>query len=67
MVIQVFSSSIVFLDTSPLIYFMEGQSKFQKILSRLFDLNEPGQSSNFQKYIFENVEKSASETEDHRC
>lgn len=42
MVIEQFSSKTVFLDTAPLIYFIEGHSTFQPILSRLFDLNDKG-------------------------
>jgi len=45
MVIQSFSSKIVFLDTAPLIYFIEGHSQYQKILSSLFDLNDKGDFS----------------------
>ena len=40
MVIQDFASKTVFLDTSPLIYFIEGHSDYQPILYRLFDLND---------------------------
>lgn len=42
MVIQDFSSKVVFLDTVPLIYFIEGHSQYQNILSRLFALNDRG-------------------------
>ena len=42
MVIEQFSAKTVFLDTAPLIYFIEGSSAFQPILSRLFDLNDNG-------------------------
>lgn len=42
MVIQSFASKVVFLDTAPLIYFMEGHSIYQQVLSRLFDLNDKG-------------------------
>ena len=42
MVIGQFSSKTVFLDTAPLIYFIEGHSTFQPVLSRLFDLNDKG-------------------------
>src|SRR5947209_4373548 len=31
-----------FLDTAPLIYFIEGHSAYQEILSRLFDFNDKG-------------------------
>ncbi|MEO6981017.1 MAG: hypothetical protein ABI113_21660, partial [Mucilaginibacter sp.] len=30
----------VFLDTAPLIYFIEGHSEYQEVLSRVFDANE---------------------------
>jgi predicted nucleic acid-binding protein len=40
MVITDFSSKIVFLDTAPLIYFIEGNSQYQEILSKLFALND---------------------------
>ena len=42
MVIQDFASKTVFLDTAPLIYFIEGHSADQPILSRLFDFNDKG-------------------------
>ena len=42
MVIQNFASKVVFLDTAPLIYFIEGHSTYQTILSRLFDFNGKG-------------------------
>ena len=42
MVIQDFASKTVFLDTAPLIYFIEGHSQYQPILSRLFDFNDKG-------------------------
>lgn len=42
MVIQDFFSKTVFLDTAPLIYFIEGHSPYQLILSRLFEFNENG-------------------------
>ena len=42
MVIQDFASKTVFLDTAPLIYFIEGHSIYQPILSRLFDFNDKG-------------------------
>ena len=45
MVIQDFTSKTVFLDTAPLIYFIEGNSNYQPILSRLFDLNDKGSFS----------------------
>lgn len=42
MVVEELSSKIVFLDTAPLIYFMEGHSRYQKTLFRIFDLNDKG-------------------------
>lgn len=42
MVIQDFASKTVFLDTAPLIYFIEGNSEYQPILSHLFDFNDKG-------------------------
>jgi predicted nucleic acid-binding protein len=42
MVIQDFASKTVFLDTAPLIYFIEGNSEYQPILSHLFDFNDEG-------------------------
>ncbi len=42
MVIEEFSSKIVFLDSAPLIYFIEGHSKYQEILYKLFDFNDKG-------------------------
>lgn len=42
MVIQDFASKTVFLDTAPLIYFIEGHSEYQPTLSRLFDFNDKG-------------------------
>lgn len=45
MVIQDFASKTVFLDTAPLIYFIEGHSAYQPILSRLFDFNDKGSFS----------------------
>jgi predicted nucleic acid-binding protein len=32
----------VFLDTAPLIYFIEGNSQYQEKLNQLFDLNDKG-------------------------
>lgn len=37
MVIQDFANKRVFLDTAPLIYFMEGHTAYQPVLSALFD------------------------------
>jgi predicted nucleic acid-binding protein len=42
MVIQDFASKTVFLDTAPLIYYIEGHSAYQPILSDLFDFNDKG-------------------------
>lgn len=42
MVMKDFVSKTVFLDTAPLIYFIEGHSEYQPILSRLFDFNDKG-------------------------
>jgi predicted nucleic acid-binding protein len=42
MVIQDFASKTVFLDTAPLIYFIEGHSVYQPILFRLFEFNDKG-------------------------
>ena len=42
MVIQDFSTKTVFLDTAPLIYFIEGHSTYQPLLTRLFELNDKG-------------------------
>ena len=39
MVVGDFSNKRVFLDTAPLIYYIEGGSKFQKVLDNLFGLN----------------------------
>lgn len=37
-----FLSKVVYLDTAPLIYFIEGQIVYQPVLSKLFDLNDKG-------------------------
>ena len=42
MVVQDLASKTVFLDTAPLIYFIEGHSAYQPILSQLFDFNDKG-------------------------
>lgn len=42
MVIRDFASKVVYLDTAPLIYFIEGHSTYQSILSNLFDFNDKG-------------------------
>lgn len=45
MVIEDFFSKVIFLDTAPLIYFIEGHSKYQNILSKIFELNDKGRFS----------------------
>ncbi len=40
MVIDELKNSIVFLDTAPLIYFIEGNSDYQEELEKLFKLND---------------------------
>lgn len=42
MVISDFTSKIVFLDTAPLIYFIEGHSVYQSFLKPLFEANDNG-------------------------
>lgn len=42
MVIEDLKNSIVFLDTAPLIYFIEGNSEYQEKLENLFRLNDEG-------------------------
>jgi predicted nucleic acid-binding protein len=42
MVVSDFSSKIIFLDTAPLIYFIEGHSSFQPVLTKLFTANDTG-------------------------
>ena len=42
MVIEKLQNKIVFLDTAPLIYFIEGHSVFQQQLRKLFLLNDHG-------------------------
>jgi predicted nucleic acid-binding protein len=42
MVIEDFFSKSVFLDTAPLIYYMEGHSPYQKSLTELFKFNDQG-------------------------
>ncbi len=42
MVIQDFTSKVVFLDTAPLIYFIEGNSVHQPLLLNLFRSNDAG-------------------------
>jgi hypothetical protein len=42
MVIKDFASKVIYLDTAPLIYFIEGHSTYQPILVSLFDLNDKG-------------------------
>ncbi|CAN5153644.1 PIN domain-containing protein [soil metagenome] len=43
MVVENFSSRLIFLDTAPLIYFIEGNSRYQNILSRIFNMNDKGE------------------------
>lgn len=45
MVVQDFTSKLVGLDTAPLIYFIEGSSSYQPVLTRLFELNDKGSIS----------------------
>lgn len=40
MVVQDFAAKTVFLDTAPLIYFIEGHSVYHPILAPLFDFND---------------------------
>jgi predicted nucleic acid-binding protein len=40
MVITDFKGKLIFLDTAPLIYFIEGHSQYQANLKRLFELND---------------------------
>jgi predicted nucleic acid-binding protein len=42
MVIRDFASKLIFLDTAPLIYFIEGHSTYQSALSNLSEFNESG-------------------------
>jgi predicted nucleic acid-binding protein len=42
MVVSDFSSKIIFLDTAPLIYFIEGHSNYQPVLTKLFTANDSG-------------------------
>lgn len=42
MVIEEFRNKIVFLDTAPLIYFIEGHSEYQQKLEELFESNDEG-------------------------
>ncbi len=41
-VIEKFENQTVFIDTAPLIYFIEGNSRYQKILFELFKSNDEG-------------------------
>jgi len=45
MVIEDLASKIIFLDTAPLIYFIEGHSLHQEKLVRLFELGDKGELS----------------------
>ena len=51
MVIEKFKNKIVFLDTAPLIYFIEGHSEYQQNLKKFFDLNDEG----FFKFITSSI------------
>ena len=42
MVMEKFTGKIIFLDTAPLIYFIEGHSQYQQKLKQLFLLNDEG-------------------------
>ncbi len=42
MVTQDFAGKTVFLDTAPLIYYIEGHSVYQPMLAALFDFNDKG-------------------------
>lgn len=42
MVINDFAGKKIFLDTAPLIYFIEGNSVHQQILTKLFEMNDKG-------------------------
>ena len=42
MVINTLRNKIIFLDTAPLIYFIEGHSEYQPQLQKLFELNDQG-------------------------
>ena len=42
MVVKDFTSKLVFLDTTPIIYFIEGRRAYQSILSKMFESNHKG-------------------------
>jgi len=42
MVIKDFRNKTIFLDTAPLIYFIEGNSPYQDKLKKIFDSNDKG-------------------------
>ncbi|MBS1530497.1 MAG: type II toxin-antitoxin system VapC family toxin [Bacteroidetes bacterium] len=42
MVITDFRNKTVFLDTAPLIYFIEGHSQYQQHLKHIFEMNDEG-------------------------
>jgi predicted nucleic acid-binding protein len=42
MVIDDFRQKIIFLDTAPLIYFIEGNSEYQQGLKQIFEANDKG-------------------------
>jgi predicted nucleic acid-binding protein len=43
MVIADFRDKIIFLDTAPLIYFIEGKSQYQQHLKKIFESNDKGE------------------------
>ena len=51
MVIGKLKNAIVFLDTAPLIYFIEGHSEYQDKLAKLFALND----ENYFKFITSSI------------
>lgn len=51
MVIDKLKNAIVFLDTAPLIYFIEGHSEYQEVLERLFKLND----ENYFKFLTSSI------------
>ncbi len=60
MVIDNLVSKTVFLDTAPLIYYIEGNERYKKVLKKLFDLNDKGQI-NFVTTTITLLEKIISE------
>ena len=51
MVIENLKNAVVFLDTAPLIYFIEGHSEYQVKLVKLFKLND----ENYFKFITSSI------------